>query len=125
MANSDLVLMEDEQLAAHLVHFHKEPAREIQLEIEAHQRDGASWKPEEQTHGEFKQVVKKIDMEPEQEENWHPEETSMEADMPNKIALDLKEYRTKTKQYLGIVIEQLSFASLEILFQELLVLLNA
>ena len=124
MANSDLVLMEDEQLAAHLVHFHKEPAREIQLEIEAHQPDGASWKPEEQTHGQFKQVDKKIDMEPEKEENWHPEEILMEADMPDKIALD-QHKKCGTKQYLRIVIEQLCFASLETVFQELLVLFNA
>ena len=120
-----LVFLED-QLSARLVNSDEEPGREVQLEMKSHQQDGA---PRKQTLGESKEVeVKRIDMETqteaEKEENRpDPEETSMEDDMPNKIVLDHQECRRK--KYLGIVTEQLCFASLETLFQELLVHLSA
>ena len=124
MVKSHLVFLE-EQL---LVNSDKDPARQTQLEREVQQQDGAPWKPEKQTLRESKpeHVVKQTEdretqTEPEKEENQHPLTlmTLTEDDKHNDIVIDCGE--CETKLILGFVTEQLCFASLQALFNELFV----
>ena len=109
----------EEQLASQLVNADEDLPRQLKLNREADQREY-----EKQTLRESKpeQVVKRTDMEtqtePEKEESKHPLNL-VEDDLPNNIVIDHK--GCGKKRGLGFVTKQIWFASLQTIFQELLV----
>ena len=122
-SESHLIFLE-EQLGNQMVNSNEELARQLQLDGEAQQGDEALRKHERQTLKESKpeQLLKRTDMEtqtePEKEESQHPL-TLVEDDMPNKIIVDQK--GCGEKHVFGFLTKQIWFASLQTVFQELLV----
>ena len=118
-SESHLIFLE-EQPATQLVNSDEELARQLQLNEETNQRDeAATLKHEKPT---LRELVKWTDMEtqtePEKEESKHPLNL-VEDDLPNDILVDQK--GCGKKRCLGFVTEQIWFASLQTIFQELLV----
>ena len=123
---SHLIFLE-EHLAAPLVNSEEKPPRQLQHERKAQQQDGALRKETLLRESKPKNVVKHTEdretqtestqTKPGNEKIFHPD-TLIEDDMCNTIVIDHK--KCKTQQLFRALTEQVCFASLQALFQELL-----